>query len=324
MEINKYIRELLYRHECVIVPGLGAFITHAQPAVLDEASNTIQPASKKIAFNGKLQQNDALLIHHVAQRESCNYTDAEQKVRQFVQNAKRLLDSSGIMIFPEIGRLALDQEGKINFSPAHNTNYLASSFGLKAVHWHKTYADDAISATLEKLVEAPPTINRRRSLATKMALNAAAAIIIISLMVNGIYIEPLSLNHFNILPIGSSSNVAAPPTTPSRKPIIEKVAAPSPQPKQQILPVSTMEPPRSADKVGKKGYYIVVASFDKEKKALDYMKKKGLNAQANLLDSGTGRYRVAIFAGTSVDNAIGSLKEYQQSLRPDAWLLEQR
>ena len=59
--IDNYICELLYDHDCVIIPGLGGFIANFEPARIIRKQHTIMPPSKKIAFNGKLKNNDGLL-----------------------------------------------------------------------------------------------------------------------------------------------------------------------------------------------------------------------------------------------------------------------
>ena len=58
MQLSTYISDLLYRYECVIIPGFGAFLTRNQSAWIDEASNTFYPPSKVISFNRQLQANE--------------------------------------------------------------------------------------------------------------------------------------------------------------------------------------------------------------------------------------------------------------------------
>ena len=41
MDITKYISDLLYRYDCVIIPGFGGFITNKIGAKLDEKKHRI-------------------------------------------------------------------------------------------------------------------------------------------------------------------------------------------------------------------------------------------------------------------------------------------
>ena len=46
MKIEPYIAQLLYRYQCVTVPGFGAFLTEIQSAQLIESSNSFFPPKK--------------------------------------------------------------------------------------------------------------------------------------------------------------------------------------------------------------------------------------------------------------------------------------
>ena len=66
MNLDKYIEDLLYRNECVVIPNFGAFITSLNSA---QANNNgmILPPSKSISFNNKLQKNDGVLANYIAE-----------------------------------------------------------------------------------------------------------------------------------------------------------------------------------------------------------------------------------------------------------------
>ena len=49
MSISKYIIELLHKHDCVIIPGFGAFLTKYIPASHD--NNVFSPPKKSLKFN---------------------------------------------------------------------------------------------------------------------------------------------------------------------------------------------------------------------------------------------------------------------------------
>ena len=51
MNIETYISDLLYRHDCVIIPGLGGIITNYRSAQIHPVSHKLQPPSKSIRFN---------------------------------------------------------------------------------------------------------------------------------------------------------------------------------------------------------------------------------------------------------------------------------
>jgi len=57
-DISAYIRELLFRHDCVIIPGFGAFIGNYFPSQVDRNDGLFYPPSRRITFNRHLTGND--------------------------------------------------------------------------------------------------------------------------------------------------------------------------------------------------------------------------------------------------------------------------
>ena len=62
MSLEKLIGDLLLRHSCVVLPGLGGFVARVEPAMLLRDKGSILPPSKAILFNRQLLTNDGLLI----------------------------------------------------------------------------------------------------------------------------------------------------------------------------------------------------------------------------------------------------------------------
>ena len=87
LDLGQYIIQLLLTHDCVIVPGFGGFVANYCDAVHDESTHTFSPPSKKILFNSSLSHNDGLLINHIAEQLNVSYSEAEQMVRQSVDDA---------------------------------------------------------------------------------------------------------------------------------------------------------------------------------------------------------------------------------------------
>ncbi|MDE6077369.1 MAG: hypothetical protein K2G29_06510, partial [Muribaculaceae bacterium] len=62
----RHIEFLLTRHDCVIVPGLGAFIVTSAPAVIDRASRRVSPPSRSVLFNQAVTLDDGRLANSYA------------------------------------------------------------------------------------------------------------------------------------------------------------------------------------------------------------------------------------------------------------------
>jgi nucleoid DNA-binding protein len=130
MNVPFYISELLYEHDCVIIPGFGGFVGHYAPAKIHPISHSFHPPSKNILFNAKLNRDDGLLLDFIGQQEGIHYHEARQKVDGFVMEIKGQLERKQKVNLKNIGVLKLDQEDNILFEPDASTNYLEESFGL--------------------------------------------------------------------------------------------------------------------------------------------------------------------------------------------------
>lgn len=132
MKIEQYISQLLYRYQCVTVPGFGAFLTEFQSAQLDETSHSFSPPKKMISFNPFIKNNDGLLANHLAEAEKIPYEIAVNTIQNEVSHWKTKINEFGNFSIKNIGDFSLNSEKNIVFVPIDQINYLTASFGLSS------------------------------------------------------------------------------------------------------------------------------------------------------------------------------------------------
>ncbi|MCF8344014.1 MAG: hypothetical protein K9H13_05190, partial [Bacteroidales bacterium] len=130
MRIAKYISDLLFEYECVVIPGLGGFISSEVPAGINTVQHTFSPPRKNIVFNSRLQTNDGLLINHIASSEDIGYAAAKVRVERFARKCHKALDDGKRIHFHKIGIIFQNTEGDIIFEADTAYNYMADSYGL--------------------------------------------------------------------------------------------------------------------------------------------------------------------------------------------------
>jgi len=131
MQLQQYIKELLYRHECVTVPNFGAFLTHSISLLIQPKTGVFSPPGKEVSFNPLLKSNDGILAHFMAQKENISYEQALRKIEKEVIVWKQKLQTQHLT-FAGIGEMRLNSQKKINFSPFGSINFDLNSFGLKS------------------------------------------------------------------------------------------------------------------------------------------------------------------------------------------------
>lgn len=132
LDLGHYIVHLLLTHDCVIVPGFGGFVSNYQDATHDESTHTFAPPSKMIVFNSSLSHNDGLLINCVAEQLGIDYDEAEQQVRQNVDEAWLILERGDIFKLEGIGSFSYNDNSALSFEPHLTENLLTDSYGLFA------------------------------------------------------------------------------------------------------------------------------------------------------------------------------------------------
>ena len=75
IELSKHIECLLLRHNCVIVPGLGGFVTQYVPARYVPEEELFFPPFRSVGFNPRLTLNDGLLVQSYMQAYDTSYPE---------------------------------------------------------------------------------------------------------------------------------------------------------------------------------------------------------------------------------------------------------
>jgi nucleoid DNA-binding protein len=130
LDITPFIRELLFGHDCVIIPSFGGFIGNYTPARIDKSTGTFHPPLKQISFNRNLNHNDGLLTGKVSEALKLNYSDARNIVEQFADDVKGKLTKGEKVVFDHIGSFLNNNEGNVQFEPDRDANYNLNSYGL--------------------------------------------------------------------------------------------------------------------------------------------------------------------------------------------------
>ena len=130
MNFDSYISELLFEHDCVIIPGLGGFITNWAHASVHPVQHTFYPPSKKVSFNAGLNKNDGLLASFIAQQEQISYEETLEVIEDYVKECQLQLENKKTVFINLVGRLQKDYEGNIQFWPDEKINWLSESYGL--------------------------------------------------------------------------------------------------------------------------------------------------------------------------------------------------
>jgi nucleoid DNA-binding protein len=123
-----YIEELVYLHDCVIIPGFGGLIGHYRSATEGE-KGMIVPPSKTILFNKYLQQDDGLLASWIARAEGVDHRKAQARVARFRDSLLARLERGERVSLGTTGTFYLDRRRHLAFESS-GCNFLTDTQGM--------------------------------------------------------------------------------------------------------------------------------------------------------------------------------------------------
>lgn len=306
MIIEKHISALLYRYQCVTVPGFGAFITETVSARYNETSNTFAPPKKTILFNSLLQQNDGLLANHIALEEQISFNEAVVLIQDQISLWKEELSNKKVVYLKNIGELSLNSEQKIQFEPVGSTNYLTSSFGLTAVMATALTREQQAETKVIELATA--TKNKPRLQWMRYAAAVVSAV--------GLYSSVSTYQEYEVYQ--------------QKKLAVEKDVQNQIEQKLQqatfVIEAPTVIKEKIAEvtaKTEQKPFHIVAGAFKTEAKAqilTNELKAKGY-ANAKYLTTSKHNMRPVVYNSYATqEEAQADLRQIHEKVNKDAWI----
>ena len=129
-DLSPYIKHLLYRNDCVILPNFGGVMAQYASAEVHPIQNIFTPPHKTLAFNKSLIHNDGLLVSEIVRFTGVTYEAATISIHQYVRKLEQDLSSKGQAIIVGVGKFYYDIEHNLLFESFEENNYLTNAFGF--------------------------------------------------------------------------------------------------------------------------------------------------------------------------------------------------
>ncbi len=176
VEISQHIKDLLFVHDRVVLPGFGAFVAKYSPAAVDKSTNTISPPSKEITFDAESRKSSGLLEKYMADKESITADDARAQIDEFVKTVISKLKAGKKVKFAELGTFALGKDNVISFLYEPAGNLLLDSYGLSKI----SLPENVAPAEIDKGSDGEKRKKRGWII-------PVAAVVVLALLLTGVY-----------------------------------------------------------------------------------------------------------------------------------------
>lgn len=357
IELAKHIEILLLDNDCVIVPELGGFITHYQPARYEENEGLFLPPLRTVGFNSQLTMNDGLLVQSYMQAYHTDFSDAVRIISEKVESLKETLHKEGIVEMQGIGVLHYTIYDTYEFLPNENgvlspalyalDAFAMSPLAMAEVVEEKTFADEQPVVTMKPKKEFrlnPEWLGNAVAVAV-----AAILFFVLSVPVENTYVERgvyASLGTdclFDAIRTQSmATNLSAEVAEPQKKktativPVAVKVekVAPASEPKEKTEEVKVAKEVAKKEVVKKETPVLAAAKKENHvkpeakniakpevKKTAEPEVKKAAPAPKKPAKP-SKKYHIIVASLTTAQDAKRMLQEYKQQGYNDATVIE--
>ena len=300
VDVIAIIRELLFGHGCVVVPGFGGFIGNYTPARIDKSTGTFYPPVKQISFNTNLNHNDGLLVGRISITSKINYGDARNIVEEFVTGLRKKLEKGEKVVFDNIGSFVNNQEGNVQFDPDRNVNYHLDSYGLEPFQCLPLEGYDVRKRIIRHLEKDPV----KQASIRKVLWRAAVIIPLLSLLV----VVPLKTDLFKAKVEITTMNPLVTAEFENNKKAVDEgnnIDVPKKEEKAKLISDETTASEVVTPVLSETNtYFVITGSFKSKENAdsqVNILKDEGFSPE--IVTAGNGFYRVCAMICSDLNTA---------------------
>ena len=252
--IIEHIEYLLTCHDCVVVPGWGAFIANYRAASYDEGRAVLERPLRWVGFNASVSHNDGLLAQSLMRREGLNYEQAMSFIADSVTTFRQQLAMDCEVSMGRLGYFRRNDGRYIEFVPFSRFNAADQFYGLANLQvktvtaLEKEFAEQEVSSKQEPAAIIP----QERNLFLRKATRVAASVV--ALIGLGILLSTPIIVDRNHDTASMAPTISAPQPQQLGTTVQDGVVA------QDIAPVNTYHGIADAGNTTGK-YYMVIATL---------------------------------------------------------------
>ncbi|MCM1021599.1 MAG: hypothetical protein NC343_04795 [Muribaculum sp.] len=290
-ELTEQIEYLVFQHDCVVIPGVGAIIAYHKAAYVNKENNSVFPPVRELTFNPQIIHTDGLLAASVARKEKVTFEKASSMVAQSIADMMTCLDSQNEVSLGRVGTLRKNSEGSIEYSPLNQT-----LFGF-----FDAYQPVDLRQRESEIVDQQSTKTERIYPIVKKFANIAASVVVLLML--GLMLTTPIVDNEAIMASMSGLRINK---TENIHPVLFdngielNIALPDPKSAiGEIQENNIIDVPDNSN-----SYYLIVASLPTKEKAREFINDhSGTNENFRILNCDQ-RYRVYIEKTSTINEAL--------------------
>lgn len=150
MNVPQAIASLLYDHDVVIVPALGAFVRHDESAQVNVITNEFQRPASSLSFDPSQREENALVMDYLMLHNSINDEEARQQIASFVADCYTKMREGETVTLEGLGTLSFNSFQELVFEPDASADFNAEAFGLEDLEAQPVYRAEPLPVEIEE------------------------------------------------------------------------------------------------------------------------------------------------------------------------------
>lgn len=260
-QLALHIEYLLLRHDCVILPGFGAFINARCAAHYDPFTDRWIPMTKEVRFNQAVNHDDGLVANSYARKYSLTFHEARTLLNSDIKELRYLIENDGEVSLGRLGYISAGDENTIRFSPFQTAEQTNRELGFVSVGTQLNSQEFSDNAN-EKRAERSLDFDRNYYIpVNKTAAKVAASLLLVFIVAISALMPSsgrMEEDQASVVPVNALIDSAAMPMVQEPKEVYES---------QDSVPGNDDLIPENSIKK----YYLIVGTFRSEREAQKYI-----------------------------------------------------
>jgi nucleoid DNA-binding protein len=345
MKLETVIHTILQSKNFITIPGLGSFVSQYQPARIIKSDYVkFIPPRKVLAFNSLVQKNDGVLLSILQSDYTLSEEQALKEIELFVDTTKEILNNSNLVNLQGLGTLYYSNQA-LQFEPSlHETSM--HEYGLSDFSVHILPNENQLKEYIEKKKSELP-LHKKIIKATFILSPVLFGALLIPNIIHApqmtglisLFRDTDAYVDFTIprkpIPVLEYKKTEPLDYIPQEQKTVanelqkqttsqthnETITPPEKVKTTKELQVEKSLPVEEKNTVQRVDYYIIVASYNSEENAQNFVKKlREQHKQAGIITN-NGKIRVFIDKSKNKEIAKNSLRILKQNQEyKSAWI----
>lgn len=328
-----HIEYLIRHHDCVIVPGLGAFLATDIPAHVDLENGKVQPGFRHVSFNRAVTVDDGLLTNSCSRKEGISFDDARQIITKSVADINAKIRSGVNVRCGRLGSFMCGDDDTLVFTPSLATSDCMAVSGydtVKMVFPEESNETDATDVDKDiddkKSDEVGIDLDYNKYYhfrINKTLVKVVASLVIIIGVAIGFVMNPIPRDYrekrASVIPIPAVISELEEKPLQSFETSEEIIEQTSESLSQNEAPENTSVVGDSENEEGTN--FLIVGTFSSAEEAQNYIKNFSTEEYPLILVSSRKLSRVSVFSSSDYEEVRKKLNSSEISSRfPGAWI----